>query len=491
MSERAPERVTKGIFLAAWECDARGWYASRDPAPQTGFGAQWRFWVGHEVQREAQAWLGAGETLPRSPIETASEATQAALEAGTAPRLFEATFLAGALIARADALERVDGGWHLLEIKSGKSPEDGEDVKKEYVDDIAYTLMVARRAGVTIVGASLVLLNFEYRHGGADALFVRVDVTAAATARALEFDAEGTALAAAVLAPDRPAVELKFPCRQCDYYATACVGVGVPDPLWLLPRLSAKKFEVMRPFERISRLPEDVELTDPQRRVFEVIRSGTPRHDANALATLMAKVRWPVAYLDFETVNPALPWFAGSAAYEVVPFQYSLHVVAEPGATPSHHEYLAPLVGDWRRELLEQLLDDLGPTGSVVVYSSFERGRLKELAGRYPAYAERIEAVIARIFDLEDVFKQAYWHPGFAGRTSIKKVLPVMVQDEALSYTVLPVNNGDDALGLFGLLRVGEIDESLADTHQRDLLRYCKLDTLAMVRLHQAVAALL
>jgi hypothetical protein len=110
------------------------------------------------------------------------------------------------------------------------------------------------------------------------------------------------------------------------------------------------------------------------------------------------------------------------------------------------------------------------------------------LAKTFPALADQINAVIARLFDLEQVFKSGYQHPEFLGRTSIKKVLPVMVRD--LSYKSLVVNNGDDALGVFGLMRMKVMDEELVPTKREQLLRYCELDTLAMVRLHEAAAKL-
>ncbi len=490
MSERDLERVSKRVFLDAWECDARGWYAARAGDGPAGFGDQWRFWVGHEVQRLAQEWLGAGDLMPLAPIGEALEATHAAMATSAANRVFEATFLADAMVARADALERTGDGWRLIEIKSGKAAEHGK-VEKRYIDDVAFTLMVARRAGASIHEVALVLLNPEYRRGGTEPLFVRVDVTTAASLRAHQFDARATALTHAVLEPERPPVELRFACRKCAHYTKQCVGIGVEDPLWLLPRLSEKRFDAMRSYGRIRRLPADVELTEPQRRVFDVLRAGKPRQDGRELTKLLAKVRWPVAYVDFETVNPALPWFEGGAAHDVLPFQYSVHLVHTLGGTPEHHEYLAPLEGDWRESFVERLLQVVQPAASVVVYSSYEKVRLRELAERFPRHADAIDAVIARMFDLEVVFKQAYWHPGFEGRTSIKRVLPVLVPDETLSYKSLPVNNGDDALGLFGLMRMGALDPMSTTPRREELLRYCALDTLGMVHLHRAVAALM
>lgn len=482
-------RVDKRTFLAALECVNRGWFAHRDPQRDPGFGEQWRFWVGHEVEGKARAWLGEGEVLRRSPVDAAEAATTAAVASGDHARLFEATFVADGCVARADAIECVDGEWTVLEIKSGKSKLDAVD--KSYIDDLAFTVCVASAAGLPVHRACLVLINGEYELDGPVAFFVRVDVTEDVMVRAREFSLLAPGISSVMLAESAPPATLNFACRNCEYYDKTCVGQGVDDPLWLIPRLSQKRFDQLKGYERISRVPAETELTEIQTRVFKVLRSGEPHIDAPALSQLLRTVEWPAYYLDFETVSPALPWFPHTSPYQAMPFQYSLHVASRPGSAPTHHEFLAPLQGDWRRALLEQLLAELGDRGSVVVYSSYEKTCLTALANWFPEHRDAIDGVIARMFDLEKVFKVAYAHPGFRGKTSIKKILRVMVDKSELSYDDLPVNNGDDALGLFSLMRVGNIDEEFHSRFVEQLLAYCKLDTRAMVRLHEAVAQLL
>jgi hypothetical protein len=477
------ELVDKRAFLAGRVCLTQGWYVHHAPHEVPGPGLQWRFYAGTEVGRLARVWLGEGKYLQRAPIEAALEATDAAVKNGESDLLFEASFSWGGLVARADALRRSDGGWTLIEVKSGKSSEDGK-VKDEFLDDIAYTACVAIGAGLPVVRATLVLLNREYRLDGGAELLTELDVTGETLARASAFSTDAQAIAIAVGGDTRPEPSLKFACKDCEFFATVCVGKDIPDPLFVLPRLSAKRFEELRPYERISRIPAATKLTDAQRRVADVIRSGAPRAETAGLASL-GSVTWPVHYLDFEAVAPHVPWFAESPPYDTHPFQYSLHIRSEPGAAPEHRSFLAGADGDWRRELTERMLADLGAAGSIVVYSSYEKTRLTALAKLFPDLRDALERVVARLFDLEKVFREGYTHPGFLGRTSIKKVLPVMVPD--LSYDRLRVNNGADAAGVFGLMRVGEYPAETHAIHRERLLEYCELDTTAMVRLHEAV----
>jgi hypothetical protein len=57
------------------------------------------------------------------------------------------------------------------------------------------------------------------------------------------------------------------------------------------------------------------------------------------------------------------------------------------------------------------------------------------------------------------------------------------------SYQDLAVQGGDDASAVFALMRIGKYDGTPESKHRADLLRYCAMDTMAMVRVHQALVA--
>jgi len=479
--------VAKKAFLAGLLCRTQGWFVQHAPPEIPGPGLQWRFWVGGDVHERARQWLGAGTMLRRTPLEAAISETHEAVETFADKLLFETTFTWNGLVARADAIRSMGSEWDLIEIKSGKSPDEGEKLKADYVDDLAYTRMVAGGAGLKVSRCLLVLINRDYRLNGTAEMFAYLDISEQVNVRVAEMLEVAEDVALKVGGDARPEPAMILECKDCAYFDTECVGVGIPDPLFIIPRISAKKFDALKVYERISRLPPDADLTAIQRGVVDVIQSGQPRVDHDGLM-ILDQVRWPVRYLDFEAVTPHLPWFEGAVPYETVPFQYSLHLIEALGAEVRHIEYLAPIEGDWRRDMTEAMLRDLGDTGSIVVYSGYEKGRLRALGDTFPDLKSNLDAVIERLFDLEQVFKKGYQHPDFGGRTSIKKVLPVMVPE--LSYKRLAVNNGDDALGVFGLMRVKEMDEALVPAKREQLLRYCELDTMAMVRLHQTTLAL-
>lgn len=197
---------------------------------------------------------------------------------------------------------------------------------------------------------------------------------------------------------------------------------------------------------------------------------------------------WPAFYLDFETVTTALPLYAENSPYEQIVTQYSIHQCSQPGKVTRHLEYLADASRDCRRELAEQLISDLDIQGSIIVYSSFEKTRIRGLASSFPDLADALSALEKRLFDIMSVVKKNFYHPEFCGSYSIKKVLPVMVPE--LSYDGLSIGDGDTAITRFARMARGQRSGTEGAQIRADMLAYCKMDTFAMVRLHERLSSI-
>ncbi|MAD96832.1 MAG: hypothetical protein CMB99_05830 [Flavobacteriaceae bacterium] len=92
------------------------------------------------------------------------------------------------------------------------------------------------------------------------------------------------------------------------------------------------------------------------------------------------------------------------------------------------------------------------------------------------------------MFDLEVIFKKDYIDYRFHGSSSIKKVLPVLCPD--ISYKALEVNNGTMALDTWGRMILDpDFSEDITET-RKNLLAYCELDTLAMVKIYEVLKKL-
>lgn len=472
--------VDKAAFLSGRVCPTRGWFTQHlgRATPPTD-GDQLRMEEGMEVGRRARQLFADGMHVPPQKSEAAAKQTVGLMADRKVSAIFEATFCVDRYVAKADILLREKNGWHLLEVKSSINPS------QDLIEDLAYTVMVAKRAGAKIVRASLMLLSGGYELGDDDAdLFIKHDCTDDAFKVVREFEADWDAVAKAALAKKQPAPQLTFACRNCEFFETDCLGKDVQNHIFELPRLSPKAFDRLaaQTITMIPDIPAGFPLTSPQERVRQAIVTGRPIVARKDLAAFLNDVAWPAFYLDFETVKSAIPLFPGTKPHEQIVTQYSIHVCKAPGKVAAHREFLADPSRDGRRELAERLLRDLDGAGHIVVYSSFEKTMLGKLGDLFGDLKPALDRCVSRLFDLEGAFRNWFCHPEFRGKTSIKVTLPALVD---LSYDGLAIGDGDTAVAKYARMARGEITGGAANGVRRDLLKYCGQDTLAMVKLHE------
>jgi hypothetical protein len=227
-------------------------------------------------------------------------------------------------------------------------------------------------------------------------------------------------------------------------------------------------------------IPDNYPLNDRQIMVRDVTRSGKSIL-LEAAKQAVRSLPYPRYYIDFETIQFAVPEWKGTRPYEQIPFQWSCHVEAAGGSL-THYEFLSDLDGDPSRSFSETLLDCVRGDTPVIVYNAtFEKTRLQECAAKFPDLAPALLAIRERIFDLLPVARQNYYHPSMHGSWSIKKVLPTVAPD--LDYSNLEVSDGGKAqIAFLNMLKL-EKDSAERTFVRNNLLAYCGRDTYAMVRL--------
>jgi len=107
---------------------------------------------------------------------------------------------------------------------------------------------------------------------------------------------------------------------------------------------------------------------------------------------------------------PALPVFAGTRPYQIVPFQWSAHILSADGQV-RHREFLHEGSDDPRRRFAESLLDATGGAGSVIVYGSHEGTCLRDLEAALHDLAPRLAQLRGRLFNLPPVIKTHVYDP--------------------------------------------------------------------------------
>lgn len=484
-------RLSKSRFQKGLQCPKALWLEvhKRDAADPITESQQWVFDQGTEVGRLAHGLFDGGVEVTedhRHPDEAVS--TTARLLAEGVPVLFEPAFCHDGVMVRVDALVSVgDGQWDLYEVKSSTR------LKPEHITDAAVQVYVAECSGLSVRRAHIVHIDNTYVFEGGDydlsRLFAIEDVTADARAFVPAVPALLEAFDAMLAGPE-PEVRIGGRCTSpygCQFAGYCHAFLPSRHPVTDIPRLSEAKLHALLDagITGIGDIPDDFGLlTTLQWRAVRAVKSGDAYVDQAGLVRDIGRLHWPVVHLDFETVNPALPVWAGTRPYQAVPFQYSIHVHHEDG-THEHLGYLHTGVDDPRPAIASRMLADLGERGSVLHYSSYEVRVLRELAEELPEFAEAIAAVMDRLCDLEKVVGANTRHPDACGRTSIKYVLPAWCPD--MTYAGLGIQDGQTASVRYLKAVKGLVPEHEARTVFSDLVEYCGLDTFAMVRLLEAL----
>jgi hypothetical protein len=227
-------------------------------------------------------------------------------------------------------------------------------------------------------------------------------------------------------------------------------------------------------------------LNATQQRVRDCVVNDHIYLDADIVKELN-QLEYPIHFLDFETFNPALPLYVGTSPYKVIPFQWSNHILSEDGSI-RHEEFLHDGFDDPREEFARTLLQTLGNEGSIVVYSSFEAARIKELIQVLPHLSDELRELLPRIVDLLKLVRAYCYHPEFHGSFSIKSVLPALVPD--LSYGDLEINDGGLASVAYAEIVNPDTKQERRDHLRKCLLDYCERDTEAEVRLYQTLKSM-
>jgi predicted RecB family nuclease len=485
VDQKPTQAISKSKFVAGCQCLKRLYWQVHEPelggVPDATALAIME--QGREVGKLGRLLFVGGVEVRSGDPEQAIRITRELIANPEVPAIFEAAFENGGVFVRVDILHRRrDGRWRLIEVKSTA------DLKEQHLDDVAIQYRVVSRSGLDLASACLAHVNRNYVFQGGSIDVWRFFKIKNLTQRVERLLPKLTFLLRSELrvlvmpkAPDIPAGPHCTNPVTCEFF-DRCNPARPGDHVGYLPRLHASAAEELEEMgvESILDIPDDFPLSERQRRAATSVQMGQPWFSAE-LGKELASVQYPVYFMDFESVNPAIPRSSGMRPFDQLPFQWSVHVQRQPDAEPEHYEFLATDSSDPRRGFITSLCGALAESGSVVVYAAFESQRLAELASWLPEFAERIKAIQSRLFDLLPVVRNHVYHPAFAGSYSLKAVLPALVPE--MSYDGMAVANGQDAgLAWESLIR-GGLDQTERNRIEKALLDYCGQDTLALVKL--------
>ncbi len=486
----APPRLSKSKFLSGVQCHRRLYLEIHQPALATPPDASMQaiLDMGTEIGIFAQQRFRGG-VLVKSGFrqrEAAIAETAALLQDPGILAIFEGAFEHEGVLVRVDILERVRNGeggsssWRLIEVKSSTR------VKDVHLDDLSIQSHVVQGAGLRLDATCLMHIDTGYLYQGGEvdlqALFSVEDVSEAVTDRRGRVPERLAAMKATLLNSDPPMIEPGQHCHtpyECPFWAHCTKG----KPQRWIYNLPGKK-EIASQLIRqgimtIDEIPDSTRLSDVQRKVKDNVEWMS-----SELGRILHSVRYPIHHLDAETVMLALPRFPSTRPYQSLPVQWSNHIQLASGEI-MHQEFLHGEASDPRRRWVEALIESLGETGSIVVYSAYEESLIRQLAEAFPEFKSALNSILKRLWDLLPVIRNHYYHPAFNGSYSIKSVLPAVVP--SLGYADLTIQEGGQAAAEYYRMVFVETDWVERNSIREALLRYCERDTLAMVELRRVL----
>ena len=481
-------RLSKSTFIRGLQCEKslylyKHQYRLKDPTPSS---LQAVFDQGTNIGLLAQELFPNGaDASPENHFKMFESVrkTQKFISQGESI-IYEATFLYTDVLAALDILVKDEEGWKAYEVKSSTKVSD------TYIKDAAIQYYTITNSGIDLKDISIVHINNQYIKDG------ELDIHQLFTIESvydqvLEFlpriPNEVRRLKNVIESPDIPNVDIGNHCSDpydCDFKGTC--WKHIPDySIFNISRLNKdKKFDLYH--QGVITL-DDIDLGQIVLNPNQVLQvqsevNGTTHIDIEEIRNFTSGLNYPLYFLDFETIGPAVPKYNGSRPYQQLVFQYSLHIRANPISQIEHREYLADPSQDPRIGFIEQLIKDCGTSGDIIVYNiGFERGKLNDLIDVFPEYSNELSGIVNRLKDLMIPFQQKwYYTPEMKGSYSIKYVLPALVPE--LSYNDLDIKEGGTASNTFLSMVNGTFEGDVEET-RRQLLEYCELDTYAMVKI--------
>jgi len=472
--------LSKSKLLSSLQCAKRLWLeVHRADLMEVSAASEQRFAIGHHVGQVARDLHPRGVLIAseKNPAQALIE-TRDQLKAGRR-LLFEPAFHHDGVLIRADVLTVGRAGVRINEVKAST------EVKPYHINDAAIQAWVIEQSGLKLDSISIQHIDTRFVYSGDlkyEGLFAKVPVNREIKPLVKQVPKWVSAARNTLDGPE-PKKEMGSHCSDpysCPF-TNHCESLAPQTkfPLKLLPNFGKSLPGILaQGFRDLRDIPQGT-LSDKQERVRRAHVENAMQFDP-AVKKFMRGYQYPRAYLDFETINFAVPIWKGVRPYQQIAFQWSLHVEG-PRARIRHREYL-DLSGKLpAAPLLMELIEALPGDGPIFAYGAgFEKSCLGTLADLVPARKRVVERVQARLVDLLPLTRNHYYHPRMEGSWSLKAVFPTIPGGKHYS-DLEEVNNGGGAQSAYAEAIAQGTTVARKAALQGALLEYCKQDTEALI----------
>ncbi|MBE6486682.1 MAG: DUF2779 domain-containing protein [Methanosphaera stadtmanae] len=361
-----------------------------------------------------------------------------------------------------DILKNDEDGVEIYEVKSSTK------INEIYYDDASFQYYILSNLGLNVKKVCIIYINNQYVRGKElelDKLFNIQDITNIAIAKQDEISNNIIKINNFMAEHDKnkePNIALGKHCSKpykCDF----C--------------------------EYCNKIVEKRNITPGQQQLDMYMTDNKLIINKEAIKDLLDSLKYPLYFIDYETYNTPIPEIEGTKPYQQLPFQYSLHILENEDAELEHKQFLAQIDDEnFIRHFTESMIINITEKGSIIVYNkSFEKNVVNnQLIRMYPDLEDKITRINDNMIDFMEPFRKKYYYTKEMNNSySIKSVLPALYPDEPeLDYSKLPyVHEGEEASDAFISLKDKSPEEQVEI--REGLLKYCHLDTYAMVKIYE------
>ena len=390
-----------------------------------------------------------------------------------------------------DMLKKEQNGYSLFRTKSSTTANH-----HAYMVELAYQKYILQKCGINVVSVNVINVNTNFKFKGVLNLKKLFKITNVDELVNLEFETVETNiknLKEVLELEVEPEINFHAGCHNpypCGFWKYCSKNLPTPSVFDLYATSIQQKTEY---FNKGIVTFSDVKNAGVELGTIQTLQVN---HYLDNLKTYVNKPEvekflnslwYPLYFLDFETVQLGVPKYKNSKPYQPTPFQYSLHYIETLGGEVKHKEFIANPFKDPRKQVAKNLCADIPETACVLAYNKyFERDRIKDLAKLYPKMGKKLTTISKNVKDLMDPFTNGFvYNKNMGNSLSIKSVLPALYpNDPTLNYSMLNgIQNGNDAMVVYPKLIKMKKEER--EQTIKSLLEYCKLDTVAMVKIYE------
>ena len=483
--------LSKSKYCNAMQCKKMLWLYENKPEEAAEISNDSVMDNGNMVHEVARNLLGSHITIEyNSDLNKMIEQTNTCLQKDNII-IAEASFKYKNNFCSVDLLKKTSNEYEIYEVKSSTG------IKDIFISDISYQLYVLTKLGYKVTKCNIVLLNNKYVKNGnleLDKLFSIVDCTDDAYNREKEVEKNIKEIDQYMKKKDVSKDDIHSNCfdpYDCPFFKYCTKNLVKPNVFDIGWRTYfSKKLELYYAgkisYRDLSNLEELNEKACDQ--VDFELNNLPPKINKNKIKELLDSFTYPLYFLDFESFQEAIPTIDGTRPYQQICFQYSLHYYLEENGKLYHKEFLSnDYYGNPMHGLCKALCEDIPKDSCILVYNdSFEISRLKEMAIMFPEFRDHLLNIANNIIDLLPIFRNHdYYAKEMGGSASIKVVLPALFPNDAsLDYHNLEqVHKGDEASNAY--LSLKDLSNEEEEKLRRNMLKYCELDTYAMVKIYE------